>query len=78
MVLAVALLLVTSVQPAMGDVAVLSDQVLTQLPIWAKNRSADIVMDFSKADQNFHYPNLGTISFRGRDLKVGSLCRCSV
>jgi hypothetical protein len=63
--------LALSARPAQAaDVAVLSDEVMTQLPIWATNRTADIVLDFSKADPDFKLTGLGTINFRGKDMKV--------
>jgi len=65
-----ALAALLSLQPAAADVAVLSDEVLTQLPIWTTNRTADIVLDFSKADPDFRFPGLGTINFRGKSMKV--------
>lgn len=55
---------------AAADVAVLSDAVLAPPPLWARNRTADVVLDFSKADADFKFPSPGTVSFRGRDMKV--------
>jgi hypothetical protein len=55
---------------AAADVQTLSQAVLGELPIWSQNRSADIVLDFRKADPNFKHPSLGTIRFRGQDLTV--------
>ncbi|GBF90891.1 hypothetical protein Rsub_03746 [Raphidocelis subcapitata] len=56
--------------PAAADVAVLSEGVLPKLPIWATNRSADIPLDFSKADPEAAYPGLGSITYRGKTMQV--------
>lgn len=68
--LVIAAAVLAAAPPVLADVAVLSDKVLTQLPIWARNRTADIVMDFSKADPDFKFKGLGSISYRGKEMKV--------
>jgi hypothetical protein len=63
--------LLSLAQPVLGDVAVLSKSVLPRMPLWARNRTADVVMDFSKADPDFKFPGgLGTIHFRNKAMKV--------
>jgi hypothetical protein len=58
------------VAQAAADVKTLSQAVLGQQPLWAANRSADIVLDFSKADLNFKHPSLGVIKFRDQEIRV--------
>eukprot|EP00775_Hariotina_reticulata_P011142 gene11142-11295_t len=65
---AVSLLLLIHIVAA--DVKELSSAVLGQQPIWVQNRSADIVLDFSKADPHFKHPSLGVVTVRGRPTKV--------
>jgi hypothetical protein len=60
------LLLFLLLEVAAGDVQTL----LGKLPLWSQNRSADIMLDFQKADPNFKHPSLGTVKFRDEDLAV--------
>lgn len=66
LVLMVALL----VQTATADVRQLSAAVLGEQPLWMRNRSADIVLDFSKADPHYKHPSLGVVAVRGKPMKV--------
>jgi hypothetical protein len=59
-------LLCLLLEVAAGDVQTL----LGKPPLWSQNRSADIVLDFTKADPNYKYPNLGPVHFRGKELPV--------
>lgn len=63
-------LLVLAASANAATVKVLSQKVLGNPPLWSANRTADIVLDFSKADPNFRHPNLGKIVFRGSDMQV--------
>lgn len=62
------LLLLFSIVAA--DVKQLSTAVLGDQPVWMQNRSADIILDFRKADPNFRHPSLGRVQVRGKDTKV--------
>jgi hypothetical protein len=53
-----------------ADVKQLSASVLGQQPVWVQNRSADIVLDFRKADPHYRHPSPGTVQIRGKDMKV--------
>lgn len=63
-------LLLILTQVVAADVKELSTAVLGDQPIWMQNRSADIVLNFSKADPHFRHPSLGTVPVRGKDMKV--------
>lgn len=54
----------------LADVKQLSASVLGEQPIWMRNRSADIVLDFQKADPHYKHPSLGVIAVRGKPMKV--------
>ena len=66
-VLGLALLLAHS---ALADVKQLSAKVLVEQPIWMRNRSADIVLDFKQADPHYKHPSLGVVAVRGKPMKV--------
>lgn len=66
----VSCLLLILCQVVAADVKQLSASVLGEQPVWMQNRSADIVLDFSKADPNFRHPTLGKVQIRGQDMKV--------
>jgi hypothetical protein len=53
-----------------ADVKQLSSAVLGEQPVWMLNRSADIVLDFQKADPNYKHPSLGVVAVRGKPMKV--------
>lgn len=58
------------VQLVAADVKQLSATVLGQQPVWVQNRSADIVLDFRKADPHYRHPSPGMVQIRGKDMKV--------
>jgi hypothetical protein len=53
-----------------ADVKQLSPAVLGEQPLWMRNRSADIVLNFQKADPNYKHPSLGVVAVRGKPMKV--------
>lgn len=53
-----------------ADVKQLSTAVLGDQPLWMRNRSADIVLNFHKADPNYKHPSLGVVAVRGKPMKV--------
>lgn len=53
-----------------ADVKQLSSAVLGEQPVWMLNRSADIVLDFRKADPTYKHPSLGVVAVRGKPMKV--------
>lgn len=53
-----------------ADVKQLSSAVLGEHPVWMLNRSADIVLDFQKADPTYKHPSLGVVAVRGKPMKV--------
>jgi hypothetical protein len=53
-----------------ADVKQLSSAVLGEQPGWMLNRSADIVLDFRKADPTYKHPSLGVVAVRGKPMKV--------
>jgi hypothetical protein len=57
-------------QRAAADVKQLSGAVLGVPPLWVANRSADIVLDFRKADPHFRHPSLGVVAVRGQAMRV--------
>lgn len=57
-------------RPASADVKQLSSAVLGEQPLWMRNRSADIVLDFQKADPHYKHPSLGVVAVRGKPMKV--------
>lgn len=62
--------LLVFLQAAAADVQILSAAVLGEQPVWVQNRSADIVLDFSKADPRFRHPSLGRVKVRNKETKV--------
>lgn len=66
----VSCLLILLAHTVIADVKQLSAAVLGEQPIWMQNRSADIILDFSKADPNFRHPSFGRVAVRGKERKV--------
>eukprot|EP00882_Tetradesmus_deserticola_P005791 GHRQ01006096.1.p1 GENE.GHRQ01006096.1~~GHRQ01006096.1.p1 ORF type:complete len:462 (+),score=146.26 GHRQ01006096.1:352-1737(+) len=53
-----------------ADVKQLSTSVLGEQPVWVQNQSADIVLDFRKADPQYKHPSPGVVQIRGKDMRV--------
>lgn len=53
-----------------ADVKQLSSAVLGEQPLWMRNRSADIVLNFQQADPHYKHPSLGVVAVRGKPMKV--------
>lgn len=66
--MAISLLLL--VQLVAADVKQLSAAVLGDVPVWVQNRSADIVLDFRKADPHYKHPSFGMVQVRGKGMRV--------
>ena len=70
LVLAAAAVAAVVPRAARAGVRVLPASVLPPSPPWVTNRSADVRLDFSRADKAFRHPSPGVVRVRGRDTRV--------